>query len=399
MNQATLDFIRQHLHDDVRKLALQGAGTAEVDMQRALQQIAGRQKASAKLPSWAAVDGILYPPHLSLEQCSSELTAKYKASVVGGGELIVDLTAGFGVDIGFMSSLFRRAVHVERQAELCAISRENFRRLGLTHIEVVCGDGVAYLHTMGHADLIFIDPARRDEHGGRTYGIADCTPNVLAIRDEMLEKADKVLVKLSPMLDWRKAVADLAKVSAVHIVSVDNECKELLVEMRRDDSTMTGAQPSLPVVCVNLSAAGGQGRFEFDAMQATPPIRHCAYQRCHYLYEPHASIMKAGCFSLVAERFGVCQLDDNSHLFVSESEMPDFPGRSFMIDAVTTMNKRALKAALGVISQANISVRNFPISVAELRKRLRLKEGGSVYIFATTSANHEHLLFVCRKKS
>jgi len=399
MNQATLDFIQQHLHDDVRKLALQGAGTTEVDMQQALQQIAGRQKARAKLPSWAAVDGVLYPPHLSLEQCSSELTAKYKASIAGVGDLIVDLTAGFGVDIGFMSPRFRNAVHVEQQAQLCAISKNNFRTLGLTNIEVVSGDGVEYLHTMNHADLIFIDPARRDEHGGRTYGIADCTPNVLTIRDEMLEKADRVIVKLSPMLDWRKAVADLAKVYAVHIVSVDNECKELLVEMRDSSLKKEDERPSLPVVCINLLSAGGEERFEFDAKQVAPPIKHCVDQNFRYLYEPNASIMKAGCFSLIAEYYGICQLDDNSHLFVSESEVPDFPGRSFVIDSITSMNKRELKAALVDVSQANISVRNFPMSVVELRKRLKLKEGGSVYIFATTTANHEHLLFVCRKKS
>ena len=164
-----------------------------------------------------------------MEQCSSEQTAKYKTSLVGKGALVVDLTAGFGVDLAFISKGFKRAVSVERQPQLCAISSENFRLLGLQHIEVVCGDGIDYLHQLDHADLLFLDPARRDEHGGRTYGIGDCTPNVLEILDELLEKADRVLLKLSPMLDWRKAVADLKCVSEVHIVSVDNECKELLL--------------------------------------------------------------------------------------------------------------------------------------------------------------------------
>ena len=229
MNQATIDFIRANAEADVRQLALQGTKNPEVDLTFALDQIAGRQKAKTKLPSWAAVDGIVWPPHLSMEQCSSEQTARYKALIAGKGALIVDLTAGFGVDMAFISQHFQKAVHVERQAPLCAISSQNYMLLGLNHIEVVCADGVDYLHRLDHADLIFLDPARRDDHGARTYGIADCTPNVLELRDELLLKADRVMLKLSPMLDWRKAVEDLGHVSEVHIVSVDNECKELVV--------------------------------------------------------------------------------------------------------------------------------------------------------------------------
>ena len=216
MNQATKDYIKKHAKEDVRQLALQGTKDPEVDLTFALEQIAGRQKAKTKLPSWAETEGIIYPPHLSMEQCSSEQTARYKASIVGDRALVVDLTAGFGVDLAFISQGFKRAVHVERQPQLCAISSENYQLLGLNHIEVVCGDGIDYLHQLGHADLIFMDPARRDEHGGRTYGIADCTPNVLELRDELLEKADRVMLKLSPMLDWRKAVEDLGNVSEVH---------------------------------------------------------------------------------------------------------------------------------------------------------------------------------------
>ena len=193
MNLATLDYIHRHAADDVRQLALRGSNDPEVQLSYALEQIAGRQKAQSKLPSWAAIDGIVYPPHLSMEQCSSELTARYKASIAGQGAQVVDLTAGFGVDMAFISQGFREAVHVERQQELCVVSSANYQLLGLQHIQVVCGDGVEYLHQMAHADLIFIDPARRDEHGSRTYGIADCTPNILEIMDEMLEKADGVL--------------------------------------------------------------------------------------------------------------------------------------------------------------------------------------------------------------
>ena len=400
-NQATLDFIREHADDDVRQLALRGSKMSEVDLSYALEQIAGRQKAHTKLPSWASIDGIVYPPHLSMEQCSSELTARYKASIAGKGALFVDLTAGFGVDMAFIAQGFQKAVHVERQPQLCAISSENYNVLGLNHIEVVCGDGVEYLHTMNHADLLFIDPARRDEHGGRTYGIVDCTPNVLEMLDEMLEKADRVMIKLSPMLDWRKAVADLGKVNDVHIISVDNECKELLLAVNSEERGKNSASPSLRVVCVNLLSDGNKECFEFDGYHASPSSSafHFSPFDSRFLYEPNASIMKAGCFGLLEQRFGVMQLDKNSHLFVSDKEVIGFPGREFLIEKRTSMNKRELKAALADIDKANITVRNFPMSVAELRKRLKLKEGGEVYIFATTIANEGHQLLVCRKKT
>ena len=385
VNQSTLDYIRQHADEDVRQLALRGHKCPDVDLQYALEQIAGRQKARTKLPSWAAIDGIVYPPHLSMEQCSSEVTARYKASIAGKGALFVDLTAGFGVDMALISQGFQKAVHVERQPQLCAISSENFRLLGLNHIEVVCGDGVAYLHTMRHADLLFIDPARRDVHGGRTYDISDCTPNVLEILDEMLVKADRVMIKLSPMLDWRKAVADLGKVNEVHIISVDNECKELLLILSK-------TKKPLRVFCVNNDEC-------FEVVEGISSQPRPLPQNMRYLYEPNASVMKAGCFDLIEQRFGVVQLERNSHLFVSDKEILGFPGRQFLIEKRTSMNKRELKATLADVDQANITVRNFPMSVAELRKRLKLKEGGDVYIFATTISDEGHQLLVCRKKT
>ena len=391
MNQATIDFIHIHAEADVRQLALQGTKNPEVDLSFALEQIAGRQKAKTKLPSWAAVDGIVYPPHLSMEQCSSEQTARYKALIAGKGTLIVDLTAGFGVDMAFMSQAFQKAIYVERQAPLCAISSENFKLLGLNHIEVICADGVGYLHQLEHADLIFLDPARRDNHGARTYGIADCTPNVLELRDELLKKADRVMLKLSPMLDWRKAVEDLGHVNEVHIVSVDNECKELLVILSKEEKP-------LKLFCVNNDQVfeGDQGDWlnERSIAEIRVPVPMSSQA---YLFEPNASIMKAGCFTLLEQRFNVSQLDKNSHLFVSDKDCSDFPGRRFTIEKTTSMNKRELKTALAGIDKANITVRNFPLSVAELRKRLKLKDGGNLYLFATTLADGQHQLFLCRK--
>ena len=387
MNEATLEFIRIHADEDVRQLAFLGKKNPEVDMAYALDQIAGRQKARVKIPSWASIDGIVYPPHISMEQCSSEQTARYKASIAGNGEKIVDLTAGFGVDMAFMSAGFKQAVHVEMQPQLCAISSENYKHLGLNHVQVVCSDGVGYLHQMEHADLIFIDPARRDQHGARTYGIADCTPNVLEIIDEMLQKADRVMIKLSPMLDWQKTVADVGNVSQVHIVSVGNECKELLLEVKK------GKDEKVKVFCVNDDQV-----FSYEIGE-THPFTPSPLHSFTFLYEPNASVMKAGCFNLISHRFGITQPDANSHLFLSDKLVEGFPGRGFVIERVSTMNKRELKEALAGIDKANVAVRNFPLSVADLRKRLKLKDGGDVYIFATTDAKKGHLVMVCRKIS
>lgn len=387
MNEATREFIRIHADEDVRQLAFLGKKHPEVDMAYALDQIAGRQKAHVKIPSWASIDGIVYPPHISMEQCSSEQTARYKARIAGNGEKIVDLTAGFGVDMAFMSAGFKQAVHVEMQPQLCAISSENYKHLGLNHVQVVCSDGVGYLHQMEHADLIFIDPARRDQHGARTYGIADCTPNVLEIIDEMLQKADRVMIKLSPMLDWQKTVADVGNVSQVHIVSVGNECKELLLEVKN------GKGEKVKVFCVNDDQVFSYEIGELHSFTLSP------LHPFTFLYEPNASIMKAGCFQLIEQRFGVTQPDANSHLFLSEQKVDGFPGRGFVIERISTMNKRELKDALAGIDKANIATRNFPLSVADLRKRLKLKDGGDVYIFATTDAKKGHLVMVCRKIS
>jgi predicted RNA methylase len=322
-----------------------------------------------------------------MEQCSSEQTARYKARIAGEGKMIVDLTAGFGVDMAFMSAGFKQAVHVEMQPQLCAISSENYKLLGLNHVQVVCSDGVEYLHQMQHADLIFIDPARRDQHGARTYGIADCTPNVLEIIDEMLQKADRVMIKLSPMLDWQKTVADVGNVSQVHIVSVGNECKELLLEVKK------GKDEKLKVFCVNDDQV-----FSYEIGE-THPFTPSPLHSFTFLYEPNASVMKAGCFNLISHRFGITQPDANSHLFLSDKLVEGFPGRRFVIERVSTMNKRELKEALAGIDKANVAVRNFPLSVADLRKRLKLKDGGDVYIFATTDAKKGHLVMVCRKIS
>ena len=428
MNQATAAFIQENADGDIRQLALRGTKDPEVDLTFALDQIAGRQTARKKLPSWAAVEGIVYPPHLSMEQCSSEQTARYKAGVAGRGRRLVDLTGGFGVDFSFMAQGFAEAVYVERQPALCDIARQNFDVLGLRQAKVVCADSEDYLRQMEPVDLVYIDPARRDSHGGRTYGISDCTPDVIALKPLLIEKADRVIIKLSPMLDWRKAVEDLGEqyVSEVHIVSVGNECKEMVVETKTHPRPLpVGRGVITPIACVNIlsddyiqtfhSALPSSSNNVVEALlpsssnngveallscssNYSPPFREGpGVGLCLFLYEPNASIMKAGCFAELSQHFGIAPIATNSHLFVSADMVNDFPGRTFQIDAVTSLNKRELKEKTGGLTQANITVRNFPLSVAELRKRLKLSEGGSTYIFATTLANGEKVLLICHK--
>ena len=444
----TDEFISTYRKEDVRRLALQAAKFPDVDMPFALDQIAGWQAARRKLPSWAAVDGLVYPPHISMEQCSSEATARYKRSEEGRwkneesntlegmdkglkenavfdssffhlpSSLLIDLTGGFGVDFSFLSRGFSRAVYVERQPHLCDVARKNFALLGLDNAEVVCGDSVEYLQTIDHAAMIYLDPARRDSHGGRTYAISDCTPDVLSLLPILLSKANRVMVKLSPMLDWHETVRSLNAVcpdcvAEVHIVSVCNECKEMLVVMTKH------THAPLTVHCANLSGEGRVKNEESNTAFSFCPLSNPSkvldsslfplnsslpFDSSFFplpsslsLYEPNASIMKAGCFSQLCERYGVRAVGRNSHLFVSDEAVDDFPGRRFRILATSSMNKKEIKKALSGIDSANITVRNFPLSVAELRKRLKLKDGGDTYIFATTVGADKRLLIICKK--
>ena len=508
MNQATLDFIRQHQDDDVRQLAFLGSKYPEVDMPFALDQIRGRKMARVKLPRWASIDGIIYPPHISMEQCSSEQTALYKAELAarllglspsssengeekekesenasnlhlseicefaGKGAVdsefakneatckkqqilteskenvneikeepregdfseeigFVDLTGGFGVDFSYIASrLGVKSMYVERQAHLCEAAKENFGRLGLKNAIVKNGDGIEVLHSFASKKeaaasdslgitedqsqsllktnlglkLIFIDPARRDDAGNKVVSLKDCTPDVTLLQEEMLSKADYVIIKLSPMLDWHRAVSELNCVKEVHIISVNNECKELLLVLSaRNMGEMEASSAdgevkhagSLRIYCVNDAQS-----FDCDEldMESSPvKIAPSTLEEMQYLYEPNASLMKAGCFSVLSERYGARMLSKNSHLFVSQAPIEAFPGRSFRIIAVSSFNKKELKRQLSGITKANIATRNFPLSVAELRKRLKLKDGGETYIFATTLSDESHMLVITEK--
>ena len=437
MNQATQDFIRQHQDDDVRQLAFLGSKYPEVDMPFALDQIRGRKMARVKLPRWASLEGIIYPPHISMEQCSSESTALYKAELAArllglpasssGTEMkaeneieFVDLTGGFGVDFSYIAArLGVKSMYVERQAHLCDAAKENFGRLGLKNAIVKNGDGIEVLHSFHpkkkdavSADdslgitydqprsllktnlglkIIFIDPARRDDAGNKVVSLKDCTPDVTVLQEEMLSKADYVIIKLSPMLDWHRAISELNHVREVHIISVNNECKELLLVL-----SARNMGENLRIYCTNDAQSFVCDELDMESSQVK--IAPSTLEEMQYLYEPNASLMKAGCFGVLSGRYDARMLSKNSHLFVSQAPIEAFPGRSFRIIAVSSFNKKELKRHLSGITKANIATRNFPLSVAELRKRLKLKDGGETYIFATTLSDDSHVLVITEKK-
>lgn len=307
---------------------------------------------------------------------------------------MTDLTGGFGVDFSFTSCAFAAATYVERNEQLCHIVEHNLPLLGLNNATVVCADAVEYLSTVEPQTMLFLDPARRDEHGAKTVMLAYCTPDVVQLLPKLLEKSRFTMLKLSPMLDWHKAVDDLqGAVREVHIVSVGGECKELLLVLS------TVVESELKVYCADLSTASDTSSIFVYTPGSSAPVANSKLktQNSKFVHEPNASIMKAGCFDELAAAYGVSPVSRNSHLFLSDEPVEGFPGRSFVVERVTTMNKGELRKALVGIEKANIATRNFPLTVAELRKRLKIKDGGDVYIFATTTAEGEHLLLISRK--
>lgn len=390
LTDATIKFIKKHQDDDPSKLALQAKKYPDVDMPFAITQIVGRKIAMEKISSWGNTDGLIYPRHLSLEQCSSEATARYKSSLVKG-DILIDMTGGFGIDCAFLSANFQRAVYVERQQELCEIASSNFPLLGLQHIDVVNGDGVEYLSRVEKVDWLFIDPARRNEQGGKVVAIADCEPNVGEISELLVNKAQQVMIKLSPMLDLSLALHDLSFAREVHVVSVANECKELLVILRKE-----GKSAEMPVHCVNILKNGEMQTYSFNKEEEQQGCEY-AKQVGRFLYEPNASILKAGAYKSIANRYQFKKLHPNSHLYTSDQLIVNFPGRKFECEAVFSLNKKELKTNMENIKQANITVRNFPSSVAELRKRLKLSDGGDNYLFATTLMDEQKVLIKCHK--
>lgn len=385
MDSETKQFVFAHLHDDVRLLALRPAPEG-IDLRFALQQIEARQILADKVPSWVQHTDVEFPVRLSVEQCSSEAAARYKSGLLSGRSF-VDLTGGLGVDCHFFARHFGHVDYVECNPCLAALAERNFAVLN-DHICVHNADCETFLRSMPPVDAIYIDPARRDSAGRKTVSIADCTPNVVDLQRLLLEKARQVLVKLSPMLDIAQLRRELRCVKSVHVVAVGNECKETLVLLERD---FTG-EPT--IFAVNLPDGTVFGFCPSDE-KCAPCVLSESVSR--YLYEPNAALLKAGAFRSVAVRYTLHKLHVSSHLYTSDTLQTDFPGRVFEVLGVAPFDKKTSRVLLTDVTKANLTVRNFPLSVAELRKRLKIAEGGDTYIFATTLANGQKVLVRCRK--
>lgn len=447
-HQDTWDFIRKHAQDDVRKLALKRPTSPNVDLKEALVQIEGYQTARKKLPLWAENPQLVYPPRISMEQCSSETTALYKQQVVrrllqglSGPLSMADMTGGFGIDFSYLAPLFDRAYYIEQQEILCRIAQHNLKVLELKQAEVLHGDGVERMPEQAPLTLVFIDPARRDQQGKKTVALSDCTPDLSAIQERIRSCSRFCMAKLSPMLDIHQALQELKGVSEVHVVSVDNECKELLLILASGETENTtgiatakkrqetdgnlasetdkteevaanklesasttsksernavNKPEEIRICCINLQK-GEQQTFEYTAQEEATAEAVYTDQPGAYLYEPNTSLLKAGAYKCLCARFGVRKLHPNSHLYTSDTPCADFPGRRFRVTGSRTFSKQDLKQIARDIPQANITIRNFPSTVQELRKKLKIKEGGDRYLFVTTLKNEQHIILECLK--
>ncbi len=389
------DFIEKNRHRHIEDVAFELANAHHPEAAFILRQIEGWQRLREKVPVWAAIDDLLYPVRLSLEQCSGEPAAHYKASVVArlfAEEIaahqplsMADLTGGLGVDFSFLAPLFTTATYVEQQAELVELARHNFPLLGLHHAECIVADGIDYFRDMLAVDLLFLDPARRDGAGRKTVLIEDCRPDVKVLLPQLLQKCRVLMFKLSTMLDLRQAIDALGCVAEAHVFSAMGECKDLLLVCRKDYSDKTA------VFCANERTS-----FSFYLSDETSISAPLAEQIEGYLYEPDAAVMKAGAYKTIAVRYNLRKLHPNTHLYVSDKYCGDFPGRVFKIDRWIGFSKKELRE-LSTLKRANLSVRNFPATVAELRKRLKLQEGGDTYLFACTLHNQTKAIIIGRK--
>lgn len=394
MNTATRDFIESHLNDDVRQLALQKFPD-DVDKMLVLNQIEARRLLSKKVPSWASNPDLLFPKHLSIEQCSSELTAKYKASIINGGDVFVDLTGGLGIDSYFLSEQFKTSYYVENQKELCDLAEHNFTVLG-RKITVVNEDSESFLSKNQNFDLVFIDPARRDVYNRKMVSLHDCSPDVVKLVEtfpEMSPRKPSFLIKASPMLDISLITNELKNISEIHIVSVKNECKEILIKIE------PGFDDEIKYFCLNFVGNDLKSAqlFEFSEHSESSANSDYAPKIKRYLYEPNASLMKSGAFKLISQRFVIDKLHVNSHLYTSDNLISDFPGRVFEVVGFAPFNKKVKKELLNYITEASVTTRNFPLSANELRKNLNLKESDKNYVFGTTLIGEKKVVILCKK--
>ncbi len=387
------DFIQEHINDDTAELLLAARKYPDIDVPFVVEQIEARRRLKGKLPEWYENKDIIMGGRVPAEQCSSELTARYKQSIVKG-ESLCDMTGGMGVDFWYMSEGMERAIYTERNEELCSIAKHNFQVLQTLRPEYVirCGDGREL--PIPSVDIIYLDPARRAGDGSRVYAMEDCEPNIVEWQDELLKHAKMVLVKLSPMVDLTDVLRKLKGVKELHIVGVKNECKEILVKAHAfDDSACAGC---VEVHCVDFLTSG-KIEYVFSLLGGMEISLTDGGVKRH-LYEPDVTLMKAGAFGSLCARYPVWQLDVDTHLMTSDEWIPEFPGRVFEVEEMIPFSSKVLKRLKKEIPHANIAVRNFVMTADELRKKTGIKDGGEVYLFGAKVKDMGQMLLKCRKK-
>ena len=386
LNTGVQDFIFQKISSDIMSVLLHKPIFEGITQKELVEQIEAKKKCQDKLPTWFNTPNIYYPNKLNIEQTSSELTAQYKAQIVDGKSLI-DLTGGFGVDSYFFSKKMESVLHCEINPELSEFALHNFEILGQANIECFPVNGIDFLkNSSSNFDWVFVDPSRRNDKKGKVFLLEDCLPNLPEHLPLLFEKAQNVLVKTSPLLDIKMGIIELNFVKEVHVVAVQNEVKELLFILEK------GFKGSIEIKTINLQPKQND---EFDfLLEKEQHINIDFGEPASYLYEPNAAILKSGGFKSVAKAYGLKKLHPHSHLYTSE-EILDFPGRRFKVQHILPYSKKSLKSIS--LSKANITTRNFPISVAELRKKHKIKDGGDCYLFFTKDQNDTLIVLNCSK--
>lgn len=379
------EYIHEHTHDDVKKLALQKNPFPALPWTEILNQIAARQKAKDKLPTWFGTENIIYPSKVSVEQTSSETAAQYKANLASG-ESLIDLTGGFGIDDYYFSKAISQVTHCELNADLSAIASHNFTVLGVHNIQCFAGDSMQTLKAENKQhDWIYIDPSRRNEAKGKVFLLADCLPNVPELLEVYFSFTDKIMIKTAPLLDISAGLSELHSVQAIHIVAVNNEVKELLWILQK------GFTNAPALIAVDFAK---DGITTFEAQYGNEDIAPLSLPLT-YLYEPNSAVMKSGAFGAVATQYKLAKLHAHSQLYTSDSLM-DFAGRRFEIQQVLPYGKAEMKQYIEG-KKMNVTVRNFPLKTEELLKKWKIKDGGDVYTFFTTNKDGEKTVLVCRK--
>jgi hypothetical protein len=378
-------FISENGSVNINQLALKKNPFPEIPYSVLLNQIAAKQKAKDKLPTWYHANNIIYPEKISIEQTSSEITAKYKASLLSGTS-VIDLTGGFGVDDYYFSKVVEKVTHCEINAELSEIVKHNYKQLKINNIDCFSGDSAILLKDLNQKfDTIYIDPSRRNDAKGKVFMLADCLPNVVELQDFYFTYSNKILVKTAPILDIQAGLSELKNVKKIHIVAVENEVKELLWEIEKDEN-------AIPIIiAVNFEK---NRVFQNEiALESNETATYSLPKK--YLYEPNAALMKSGCFEAISSIFSVDKLHQHSHLYTSDLLQP-FSGRSFEIITAIPYQKNEIKTHL-LNKKMNVTTRNFPLKVDELKKKHKISDGGTIFAFFTTNLNNEKIVLLCKK--